>query len=55
VASGDYRERRWGMKMLIEIWLDGYDTEEAMKDACIEFVQEQLDMSASSIKILWNE
>lgn len=43
------------MKMLIDIWLDGYKTEEESKKACVEFVEEQLDMTASSIKVLWVE
>ena len=43
------------MKMLIDIWLDGYESEAERKKACIEFVKEQLDMTASSIKILWVE
>jgi len=43
------------MKMLIEFYLDGYETEKEMKAACIEYVEEQLNMSASSIKVLWVE
>lgn len=43
------------MKMLIELWLDGYETEEQRKEACIEYVEEQLNMTASSIKVLWVE
>lgn len=41
--------------MLIEIDLDGYDTEEEMFEACKEFVYDQLNMTASGIKILWAE
>lgn len=43
------------MKMLIEIHLDGYNSEEEHLEACKEFVLEQLNMTASSIKILWVE
>ena len=38
-------------KFLVEIWLDGYDTEEETKKACAEFIYEQLNMTASSVKI----
>ena len=50
-----FARRDCKMKMLIEIWLDGYNTEKEMESACIEFVEEQLNMTASSIKILWSE
>lgn len=43
------------MKMLIEIWMDGYETEAEHKKACIEFVKDQLDFSAGSVNILWVE
>lgn len=43
------------MKMLIEICLDGYEDEKERAEACKEFVREQLNMTASSIKILWAE
>jgi hypothetical protein len=38
-------------KFIVDLWLDGYDTEEEMIDACQEFIYEQLDFSASSVKI----
>jgi hypothetical protein len=38
-------------KYIVELWLDGYDTEEEMKAACDEFIYEQLNMTASSVKI----
>lgn len=41
------------MKFLIDLELDGYLTEEERKKACIEFIKEQLNMTASSIKVLW--
>jgi len=40
------------MKFLIEFWMDGYESEEDMKNACIAYILEQLDFSASSVKIL---
>ena len=43
------------MKMLIEIDLDGYDTQEEMFEACEEFVLDQLNMTASGATILWQE
>lgn len=41
------------MKFLIDLKLDGYLTEEERKRASIEFIKEQLNMTASSIKVLW--
>ena len=38
-------------KFMVELWLDGYDSEEEMENACEEFIREQLDFSASSVKI----
>ncbi len=38
-------------KFIVEMWMDGYETEEEMKAACKEFMYEQLDFSASSVKI----
>jgi hypothetical protein len=35
--------------------MDGYDSEEEEKEACITFIKEQLDFSASGVKILWAE
>ena len=43
------------MKMLIELWLDGYNTSEEHREACLAFVKEQLNMTASGISILWAE
>lgn len=40
------------MKFLIDLWLDCYDTEEEMEAACIAFIEDSLDNSASSIKVL---
>ncbi len=38
-------------KFIVELCLDGYDTEEEMEEACEEFIYEQLNMTASSVKI----
>lgn len=38
-------------KFIVDLWLDGYDTEEEMVKACEEFIYEQLNMTASSVKI----
>ena len=43
------------MKILIELHLDGYDTEKEANEAALEFVREQLDFSASYVNILWHE
>lgn len=43
------------MKVLIDIWLDGYTTPEEHKRACLEFIEAQLDFSGSSVKVLWVE
>lgn len=39
-------------KFLIELYLDGYETEEEMIEACKEFIVDQLNFTASSVKIL---
>lgn len=39
-------------KFIIDLWLDGYENEEEMKDACFEFIDDQLNMTASSIKMI---
>jgi hypothetical protein len=38
-------------KFIVDLWLDGYDTEEEMNDACEQFIHEQLNFTASSVKI----
>lgn len=38
-------------RFIVDLWLDGYDTEEEMNDACEEFIYEQLNFTASSVKI----
>ena len=38
-------------KFIVELWLDGYETEEEMEAACEEFIYEQLNFAASSVEI----
>ena len=38
-------------RFIVDLWLDGYDTEKEMIDACEEFIYEQLNFTASSVKI----
>ncbi len=40
------------MQFLIDLWLDGYDTEEEQLEACKIFIHDQLDFSGSSVRIL---
>ena len=40
------------MRILIDLYLDGYDSEEEMEEACTEYILESLDFSASSVKII---
>ena len=38
-------------KFIVELFLDGYDTQEEQEAACLEFIEEQLNFSASSVKV----
>jgi hypothetical protein len=38
-------------KFVVDLWLDGYETEEETEKACEEFIYDQLNMTASSVKI----
>jgi hypothetical protein len=38
-------------KFIVDLWLDGYETEEEIESACEQFIYEQLNSSASSVKI----
>lgn len=38
-------------KFIVDIWLDGYDTDEEVTAACEEFILDSLDMTASSVKV----
>lgn len=38
-------------KFIVDLWLDGYETEEEMEAACKEFIYDSLNFTASSVKI----
>lgn len=38
-------------KFIVDLWLDGYETEEEMEEACEEFIYQQLNFTASSVQI----
>jgi len=38
-------------KFIVDIWLDGYESEEEMADACEEFIYDQLNFTASSVTV----
>ena len=38
-------------KFIVDLWLDGYETEEEMEEACAEFIYQQLTMTASNVEI----
>lgn len=38
-------------KFIVDLWLDGYEDEAEMEKACEEFIYEQLNFTASSVKI----
>jgi len=38
-------------KFIVDIWLDGYESEEEMTDACEEFIYDQLNFTASSVTV----
>lgn len=38
-------------KYIVDLWLDGYDTEEEMEKACDKFIYDQLDFTASSVRV----
>jgi hypothetical protein len=38
-------------KFIVDLWLDGYETEEQMVEACKVFIYEQLNFTASSVDI----
>ena len=41
------------MLMLIDVWVDGYDSVEAFREGCVVFVDDSLNSTATSGKILW--
>jgi hypothetical protein len=38
-------------KFIVDLWLDGYDTEEEMEAACEVFIYDQLNFSGSGVTI----
>jgi len=36
-------------RYIVDLWLDGYETEEEVEEACDEFLYEQLNMTASGV------
>lgn len=38
-------------KFLVDLWLDGYETEDEQVESCMVFLDNQLDFSASSVHI----
>jgi len=38
-------------KFIIDVWMDGYDNEEEMVEACKTFIHESLTSSATSVSI----
>ena len=39
-------------KFMVDLWMDGYETEAEMKQACDTFIYDQLNMTASSVTII---
>ena len=39
------------MKFIVDLVLDGYESEEEMEEACFEFIYEQLNFTGSGVKI----
>lgn len=39
------------MKFIVELHLDGYDSEEEMKAACKEFIYDQLNFAGTGVTI----
>jgi len=38
-------------KYLVELWLDGYESDAEREQAELAFIEEQLDFSGSSVKV----
>jgi hypothetical protein len=38
-------------KFIVDLWLDGYESEEEMALACEEFIEDQLNFTASFVKV----
>ena len=39
-------------KFIVDLWLDGYETEEEMAEACEQFIYDQLNFSGSGVKVI---
>ena len=39
-------------KFIVDLWLDGYETEEEMAEACEQFIYDQLNFSGSGVKVM---
>lgn len=39
-------------RFVIDLWMDGYESDEEMKSACKVFINQELDFSASEVKIM---
>lgn len=40
------------MIFVVDLWMDGYNSEEEMNKACKEFIKEQLDNTATSVQVI---
>jgi len=38
-------------RFIVDLWLDGYESEEEMKEACAEFIYEQLNFAGSGVTV----
>lgn len=38
-------------RFIVDLWLDGYDNDKDLEEACEEFIYEQLNMTASSVSV----
>jgi len=36
-------------RFILDLWLDGYENEKDMEEACHEFIYDQLNMTASGV------
>jgi hypothetical protein len=39
------------MKFLVDLSLDGYDSQDEMEKACLEFLEDQLNFAGSSVRV----
>lgn len=38
-------------KFVIDLWLDGYESEEEMADGCLKFIRDALNFSGSGVTV----